>query len=872
MSGKCVMCPLHKESKVNLVSGVGPQPSSILFIGDALSEADEDNGSPFSGPAGELFDSLLAQAGIDRSQVRVTNIVRCRPTDKNKFYTDRRGRTHYNNKPLTPEEIYVCAPSYLEKEIEETKPSVIVPVGSIALHYLEGEYNVAQYTSNPDGSYVPTLEKSKGRLPLITKTRGVETWNKRYNCKQIPIVHPQSLLRGSKLVNTTVEDLRRIKTAGITKDQAVKVEGNYVLVDTWEMVEWVLQRLSEVPEFTYDVETTGFDWMRDKLVCIGFSWKVGTGVSIRWRDEKGEIIWTSEQQKIIVDRLNQIFESPFVLKIAQNAKFDIHMLMGIGIKYPSPSFDTMLAHHMIDSDTDHGLKSLAWIYCPDMAGYEKEMEDVFSNISVKDKTFMDIPWPILGKYNAMDCDCTLRLKYKLSSLLEQNPKMKQFFDTWVGEFSREALETEREGISVDFALIKDMYQRMEKHCDEVRAQFKKEVNVPDVNMNSTKQLCKIFFDTMNLPVIKKGKTGPSLDEEVILELQSKFPDNKALGLVIIQRGLQKRMSTYLEGIKNAALFGVSKVPNKVKDICWTPEDARALGFTTDGKVHCNYMLHVATTGRLACRNPNLQNITSVTPDDIARNYVIRYCFVAPQGYKFVSADLSQAEVWTLQAESQDLALKAALESERGVHYALASELFGVPVEQVTDEQKRIAKRVVFGISYGQTAMTLAQDLKISTQKADEYIQGWHRKFPAASWWFAQLVEKAKVEKKVTSVFGRVRHLPLIDSPSYAAQQDSEREAKNTPIQGAASDITQIAAVKIRREFNRLGLKSRRVLTIHDDNTYLVPDEELEEVKKIVKENMEAYVPELGIPMKCKLEVSERWNAELDEDMVVPDAK
>lgn len=861
---KCQLCPLHVESEINLISGAGPQPAQIMFIVEAPGEDEARSGKPLTGPAGQLFDRLLMDAGIDRNQVRITSVARCRPIDKTQVRTDRRGGIHYGNRAPLPEEVYVCGPTYLDKEIEATKPNIIVPVGNTALHYVQSEYSVGGYDQNTTtGIFTPKLTKTGGKLQNIMAERGVERWNTKYNCKQISIIHPSALLRGAKQLNVTVEDLRRIKEAATAKEVPVKIAGEYVVIDTWDMVLWALERLEASTEFAFDVETTGFDWMRDRLICIGFSWKERTGVSIRIIDEQGNQLWDADQTNILKSRLNALFRDSTKCKIGQNLKFDAHHLMSWGICYPRNSFDTMLAHHMLDSDTEHGLKTMAWIFT-DMGGYEDELDKYFVGKTKAEKNFLTVPRDMLGKYNGMDCDCTLRLKHRFEKDMAKFPNMESFFKNWVTEFSETVLIIERSGAPIDFARILDIHTRMGQRCYEIEQSFKQELGLAhadELNLNSTKQLREVFFNTLKLtpnPAMI-GKSGPSLDEEALLDLVVRYPDNKLVTLVSDYRSLQKSMSTYLEGLKNSALFGRSMETRKEdKETVWTPEEARGKGYITDCRVHCDYLLQGTATGRLSSRNPNLQNIPRVTKEDIARGFVIRSVFIAELGHKLVVIDLSSAELWMLYAFSKDELLRQALESEEGVHLNFASRLFNKHWKEIVSEEKAIAKTVVFGIAYGRGAQSISEQFKIPLAKAQAYVDGFHQSFPAASYWMTEWIKKARIEKKVWSPFGRVRHLPAIDSPHYGAKLDSEHQAVNFPIQSAASDITQIAGTRVRQDIQALALKSQPIWTTHDENAWHVPDSELKIMSEIGMKHMQAFVPEIGIATKAKMDIYTRW--------------
>ena len=1279
MSDICKLCPLHKDSKINMMSGVGPQPSKILFIGEGPGEREEQEGTPFVGASGQLLDQLLFSAGIDKTQARISNIVRCRPTDREKSWEDRRGHTHYGNRAPTLEEIYTCAPSYLEQEIKDTKPNVIVPVGAIALKYLSDEFKVDGYDQK-DGMFVPKLTQNGKKSPGITKERGIERWSEKYQCKIIPCVtgdsevltsfgiqtvkniidgrlsisinsvmknlkidgsdaivdfidsgkkpvfelktsagknikatanhlfltrdgwvplknlvngieiatpacwrvdgvrfspskmkilgyligdgcttkgtsffittrkeilkdftfhlkafnhtkinpwgrgsncyyisgiakskridpgfskflagtglshaklakligvtresvegwlrgrwgirrtafaqlkkvfpkasldftneselnlwiddlglrgkranvkfipefvfgcdktalrsfieglfltdgcifvgrerssdsifyistsyrlikqlqylllrfglvfkiknrscykrksyhsteywletknktyikrfcdvftllgkkkkkldqlrryyrgvkptvlqegdvywdrvvskrfrgikpvydvtvsknhnfvangivvhnciHPSALLRGSRLLNTTVEDLKRIRASAETKEIVRAPEGQYVVADTWDLVDWVFERLKDVSEFAIDLETTGLDWMRDEITYIGFSWKEGTGVSIPILKEDGTHLWSSGEEAVIYSTIDQLYSDPSKCKIGHNhLKFDQHMLMGRGVRFPINVYDTMLAHHLLDSDSAHGLKDLTWVYFSGMGGYENEYVEAEKFCLKEKKKRYAIPRKIAAKYNSVDCDMTLRLKHIFEQQMKVFPQMEKLFQEWIPEIAECALDTERVGIAVDFDLIRDLYDKMGKHKKLVSDEFSLLVGSTGINLGSSKQLCKIFFEDKKMPIIKEGKSGPSFDEDVVLELKKQFPQEKALDLVIQHRRLSKDMSTYLEGVKDAALFGKSEISAREMSLYWNVDDARKAGYFSDGKVHCDFHLHTTATGRLSSRSPNLQNIRSVSEEDIRLGYIIKNIFVADAGCVLMEADLSQAELWILQSVSQDRALCEALESKDGIHYTTASKLFSVSINEVTDEKKTIAKRVVFGILYGQTAEALAQQQGLEIEVAQGYIQGWHDAYPAASLWISNTVEFAREHKYVVSPFGRIRHLPAIDSPQKFVREEAERQAVNHPPQSGASDATQIGAVKIMRAIRQMGLRSRRVITIHDSNMYNVPLEELEIMKALAKEKMEEFIPELGLGMHVKLETSARWKAQ-----------
>ena len=888
MPDKCTLCPIHKISEANLIGGVGPQPARILFVGEAPGEMECQTGIPFSGPAGQMFDQLLRQAGIIREECRVTNTARCRPVSKEESWKDKRGHVHYGNRAPFPSEVYVCAPTYLEAEIAATKPNVIVPVGKTAFNYIAGEFSVKSYGKNEDGTFAPELEKKPGRMPNITAERGVERWSEKYQCKVIPIIHPSALLINASQINVTIEDLKRIKSASMTKEPTPKIPVEYKLIDTWDEVLWALGRLKESSEFSWDVEATGFDYFRDKILCWGFSWKEGTGVSIRWRDNGGNLLYTDQQRILFIDALEDLFLDHSKIKIAHNSKYDTHMAMTENVPYPVNVYDTMLAHHMLDSETEHGLKNLVWIFT-DMGGYEEPVLQATETGPKEKRDFQSIPWDVLGAYNAMDCDCTLRLKHALADRMKKYPKMESFFNTWIPKFLRSVTIMERNGVPLDFEMVHDIHTRMGIRCTEIEKEFKKQlvesglselkvkakknkvdvikkIPIEDISLRSAQQLPVIFFGHFKMKPIegKEGKTGPSLDKEVLGKLAKTYKDNTLLQLLVEYRSLQTNMNTALEGLKNSALFGKSDVDPEIKDTIWTPEEARRKGYWTDGRVRCSYNLFGTSTGRLSSTGPNLQNLKRATKEDIERGFAIRGCLRALPGWKFVASDLSGAELWGLQGLSKDSEMKKALMSPEGIHFRYASMIYGIPWDQVDKEQKAQAKRIVFRIIYGGTAYSLAEELEIPLSQAEQYTNLFFQMFPAAKYYFDTVEAFVKTNLYMESIFGRIRHFPAAASNHRPTVDGAMREAKNFVVQSVASDITQMAAYRILEEAESKGMRFRQALNVHDDNTFHVPVDELDAASEIVKRQMQAHVPELGIDMKVDLEISDRWKIADDE--------
>lgn len=526
MTASCTLCKLHKISLANCVPGIGPLDSKILLLGEALGEEEELLQKPFVGQAGKLLNKLLIDAGLSREKIFITNVVRCRPVADS---TTRRG-----NRTPDLEEIEACS-SHLDKEIYSIKPNVIIVAGNVALKRILGDSS-----SN------------------ITKVRGEVIWSEKYQCKVVPIVHPAALLRGSRLIGATVEDLKRALKNSLTKEMSTPSQVQYVPLNTWDEVTELLNRLKQpdITEISIDVETSGVDWLRDKIFSIGFSWKENTGVSLRWRDENLNYLWTNEQRNEIVSVLQKyIFQNPNIVKYGHNLKFDEHMIRqeGIGIIY-NPKYDTLLMHHLIDSDSPHGLKDLARIYT-DMGNYEKPLEEYFETLGRKERQYHKAPKELVGRYNAADCDCTIRLAHTLWPKIKEN-RMESTLDM-VMKFSDLTRDAEKTGMIVDFDLMRKLVTERKGRIQEIEKSFEKLTGAL-VNLRSVKQLNNLFFTVLKwIPLAgTKGKTGYSLNEEN-LEIYAK--DHDEAKLLLEFRGLNTDINTYLKGIKNSVIFGKSKV-------------------------------------------------------------------------------------------------------------------------------------------------------------------------------------------------------------------------------------------------------------------------------------------------------------------------
>jgi uracil-DNA glycosylase family 4 len=834
----CTDCGLSRFRK-NVIISEGPLDAKIVLVGEGPGLEENDTGKPFVGPAGRELTKILFKAGIDRSSIFMTNVVRCiakAPPPK-------------NVRPPSDEEIAACN-KYLEKELETIKPTIIVPMGNVALKAVMG---------------------SKGAS--ITKYRGREIWSDKYNCKIMPVFHPAGILRQMSQEAITVEDFIRIKEASKFREMTKHEEGTYVTIDTLDLFDQFVSKITTQPEFSFDIETTGLNWQKDKVILISFTWKERTATivplikykpreeeytelkikkvkqkidgksvtvekevpvtGIRVIDEY-EDFW-GDKQAYVLEKLKEVLGNQ-AEKIAHNGKFDIKFLIQLGLPVNNFTFDTMLAHYLLDENAigRHGLKDCALSYT-DMGAYDEALDLWFKerHISDEKKNYAQLPTELLYKYAGADTDCTFRLKNIFAAQL-QKEDLRNFFDRLIMPLSDTLMWGEINGVQVDTKYLKELKAELTLERETLFKQLCAGAG-KEINFNSTKQLRDLFFNQLKYPVVKHtkgGKSGiqsPATDEEALSIWAAKGKGFELATLMLDYRRVGKLLNTYVEGIEAA--------------------------LDDQGRIHTTYLIHGTVTGRLSSREPNLQNI----PRDDKR---IKRLFVARPGWALIEADLGQAEfrIWAQYSKDEKMItdIKAATDgSGPDVHKLTASEVMHIPLEEVTKKQRQQAKNTVFGLMYGRGAKSLAEEHGMSVYEAEKIIKHFFSKYPRAEKWLHDVVATVKAYQQVRNLFGRIRRLPTIQSPDEWIRAEAERQAKNSPIQSAASDMTCNAANRIKLRFVEEQLSGIFCLQVHDSLTYEVPLNELEKSLNIIKEEMERPVRDMIVPIVAEFKVGDR---------------
>jgi len=590
-------------------------------------------------------------------------------------------------------------------------------------------------------------------------------------------------------------------------------KSNYTLVESEADIKKWITNAEKAGLICFDTETTGLSTISDRVIGVSLAIKEGEACYIPISQDD-----TGTQR---LEFLRPLFEGK-TLKIAQNLKFDMHMLANSGIELKQPYYDTMLAHYLIEPDQRHGMDRLAEKYL----NYTPiSIESLIGKKGKNQLSMTDVPLDKITDYAAEDADITLRLK----SILE--PKVKELNAKSVLDELEVPLipvlaSMERAGVCLDSSFLNEYSKTLAIEIDEHEKKIYELAGV-QFNIASPKQLGEVLFDKLQLDEkAKKTKTGQyKTGEDILLKLADKSDIVKH---ILEFRQLQKLKSTYVDAL-----------PLLVND--------------ATGKIHTTYNQTIAATGRLSSVNPNLQNIPIRTP----RGREVRKAFIPSKGNVLVSADYSQVELRVVAHISGDEGMINAFNEGLDIHTATAAKVFGVSLEDVSKEQRYKAKSVNFGLIYGQGAFGLSQNLGISRTEAKEIIENYFEQFPKIKTYMDDVIEGAKASGYVETLLGRRRYIRDINSGNATVRGFAERNAINAPIQGTAADMIKIAMLDIHEALDKSELKSKMILQVHDELVFDVPKDELEPLKKLVIQKMSHAMP-LKVPLLVEAGEGENW--------------
>jgi len=591
-------------------------------------------------------------------------------------------------------------------------------------------------------------------------------------------------------------------------------EPDYQIVDKSDALVDLVERLKGATRFTFDVETTSTDAIIADLVGIALTDAPGRGYYVPVTN------WKSQ-----ASNLKPLFEEGAPEKIAHNAKYDVTVLAQHGLETRGPIFDTMVAAWLIDPrplGSYYGLKNLAW------TRLGVEMTEITELIgSGKSQITMDqVPIKQVAPYACADVDMTTRLVESLTEELKERGLWSLFTDVEM-PLVPVLTDMERAGVRLDVAVLHEMSKHLDERLREIEREIQDLVGY-NFNINSTQQLSDALFIKLALPTegLKKTKSGHYSTAAGVLE--GLRGQHEVIDLILEQRQLTKLKSTY-----------VDTLPQLVNP--------------RTGRIHTSFNQTGAVTGRISSSNPNLQNIPIRT--ELGRE--VRRAFTIDEGWKLIAADYSQVELRVMAHIAQDPGLLGAFERGEDIHAATAAAVLGVPLDEVTKDQRRIAKSVNFGLSYGQSAFGLAQQTGMSRDEAAQFIKTYFEKYPGVREYIAHTKRQAAQQGYVETLLGRRRYFPNLATMRGPERGRAEREAINMPIQGTAADIIKIAMIRLHRALRERGLRSRMLLQVHDELVLEAPDDEVESVVPLVREVMGGAF-ELAVPLKVDVEVGQNW--------------
>jgi DNA polymerase-1 len=591
---------------------------------------------------------------------------------------------------------------------------------------------------------------------------------------------------------------------------------SYHLITQPEERKELLELLLKQSQVCFDTETTDIDALHADLVGMSFSYKAREAFYVAVPADFNEA-------KSIVEEFLPFFSSTSVEKIAHNIKYDLKVLNRYGISVASPTFDTMVAHYLINPESKQGMDFLAEFYLK----YQPiSIETLIGKKGKGQGNMRDLKPEEISDYACEDADITFQLKQLFEPEI-QKEHLKELFYEMEMPLVEVLKDMEQEGIAIDVAGLKDYSKQMEITLAELEKNIKAEAGM-DFNVDSPKQLGDILFDVLKISSkAKKTKTGQYATSEDILQKHEK--DHPIIPMILEYRQLRKLKSTY-----------VDPLPTMTDRI--------------DGRIHTNYMQTVTATGRLSSNNPNLQNI----PIRTDKGKEIRKAFIPRnEEYTLMAADYSQIELRIIAALSKDTNMIEAFSSGQDIHKATAAKVFNVSLEEVTRDQRSAAKAVNFGIIYGQSAFGLAQNLNISRTEAKSIIDAYFEQYSTIKTYMDGAVSQARDKGYVETIMQRRRYLPDINSANAVVRGFAERNAVNAPIQGSAADIIKMAMVSVYRAMKQQPLKSKMILQVHDELVFDVHKSEMDLMKKLVEEAMEHAV-KLVVPMEVELQFGDNW--------------
>ncbi len=852
----CEKCGLYKTSCVNTPQGTffakkmmgrGLPNAKVMFILEAPGQEDCIQQKIAAGSEGRELNKMLTDLGINPEEVYVTCVCKCRPPE---------------NRIPKASEVKECWPFLLE-EIQAVKPKVMVPMGATAVEAI---------------LHRKGLQTIHGTL-FDVEIEGIPV-------KVIPMNRPAYILKWPEYPNLRadlVKDLKLMKQAIEGGETFVKAKrpvaytnlGDMPSAEIVKQVKAYVEKIKQAGYFSYDIETTGFNFLTDRIISIALCCEETKGIGF-YLDDASSI----DLAEIFLI-LKEIFESRSIMKIGHNMKFDNKFFRAKNIIVKLPCFDTMLSHFLLDENSLHGLKDLAYKYT-DMGGYDDELDKTYKELILNKrkelmalkkegkitadqyeeqmaeyeaKGYSILPKKLLLEYNIADTDCTLRL-YNLFKDMMVKEGVATVHEKILMPLQYVLAETEYNGVQIDLEYLHTFEKELLAQVEDLLFRLMSRPEVKEAeklsnpgltseskeyktfNPNSNPMLQTLLYRVAKLPGLQKTKTGFSTDAETLGILAEK---SELVKVLLDYRVAKHDLTSYVVNFKKA--------------------------MDSKGKLHTDYMLHGSVSGRIISHTPNLQNIK--------RKSNVMKLFVAEPGCILLSADYGQIEYRMWGNYSNDPQMLGDINNDLDIHSDVACEVWphlyqkidnthyrmlqtGEIKSKVGGEHRVIAKAVVFGLMFGRGVKSLVEELGITEAEANKIIHWFFNKYPGASQWIMEQKKMAHKMGYVVTLFGRRRRLPEIMSRDNELVAQAERQAVNTPIQSGASDVCSIATIRTYNNMKRAGLQSKLILSIHDSLKYNVPLNELEKAKECIQHGMCDSIPGIKFPLLAEFEIGVNW--------------
>jgi DNA polymerase-1 len=597
---------------------------------------------------------------------------------------------------------------------------------------------------------------------------------------------------------------------------------NYETILDEEALQRWLDKIADASLVCFDTETTSLDPFAARIVGMSFATVGGEAAYLPLTHDYTGVPQQLPFEKTLL-KVRPLLESPAVLKVGQNLKYDKHVLANHGVELNGIAHDTLLQSYVLESHRQRNMDDLALRHL----GVRTITFEEVAGKGAKQMAFNQVALEQAAEYAAEDADITLQLHEALFPQIQCNQKLGFVYRDIEMPVMEILFRMERTGVLIDGAMLQAQSHELGQKLVALEQQAHELAGQP-FNLGSPKQLQEILFGKLGIKPLKKTPSGtPSTDEDVLQELALDHPLPKVL---LEYRGLSKLKSTYTD-----------KLPKMVN--------------ATTGRVHTNYSQAVAITGRLSSNDPNLQNI----PVKTAEGRRIREAFIAPPGHVIVSADYSQIELRIMAHLSQDEGLLTAFAAGEDIHRATAAEVFGCSREEVSNEQRRYAKVINFGLIYGMSAFGLAQNLNIERSAAQSYIERYFARYPGVRRYMEDTRQLARQQGYVETIFGRRLWVPEINSPNGMRRQGAERAAINAPMQGTAADLIKLAMIAVEKWLLEQKIATRMVMQVHDELVLEVPESELELIKMELPRLM-GSVAKLDVPLEVGVGVGANWES------------